>query len=244
MSISLAILAALTLDSLPVSGETIIFADNFDRQDSDTLGQTSTGAYSWIETDPGSSGSTASSALIKNGKLVFSTDATSRAQVYVNYDLDNILNYRIDFDMTITGSGNFTTVQPRGSGSYLTMGWRFISNGSTVSIQYYDGNTTTALTGTFSTNVATAISITVMNNSASLKAGETIVDTARVLPRSAFNDVPDYLGFYDPANAGATIDNLVVTNLAPVPEPSSCAALLALGGALVSIVAKFHKRRQ
>ncbi len=199
----------------------VLFADNFNRSSS-TVGSTSTGGYAWIENESNSF------ALWVNGtQLVFNggggESSAKTGNLYANYNLDSVVDYQIDFTLTSgvpavsTGAAYYTTIQVRGNGTTTAEGWRFSRNSSgLIDLYYYNGTSQTLVTsGLFTANVATGVSILVMDNIATLTIGS--FTDSRTLSTFANDSISDYVGFDSSAYSRSYIDNLTVT---AVPEPN------------------------
>ncbi|RRJ97392.1 hypothetical protein Ga0100231_002275 [Opitutaceae bacterium TAV4] len=259
ISALVALLVTIIFGALPVFGQTtvVLFADDFNRADSNILGATSVGGYNWIENSPGSGLSTSATAsIIKDGKLVFSSIANYPGYAKVDFDLDSYLTYTITFDLTLTGSTNFTTIQPNGSGNHNTLGWRFYQNtDGTVDLSYFNINNApldvvSIATNIFSINQEVSIRIVVTKtegnesalptNTATLYVNNTSVATS--IFRNA-DGTADYFAIYDAGGAGSTIDNLVVTTTI-IPEPSTITAFLAISALAFASISILRKRKR
>jgi hypothetical protein len=242
----IAFFAAISFGISPLSAE-ILFADDFNRTNSSTVGYTSTGNYQWIENENNSQSFT---FWINNNQLTLNGGGgetpIKSGNIYVDYDLDAISAYKIDFVIT-SGIGQFaysgyTAIQPRGSGTFYAESWFFRANPTTsqVSLFYYDGkNETLVSSDVFATNTATSVSITVVDNIATLTVTGTSISDTRTLSTKANDGTPDYLGFSIASYGRSAIDNLTLT---VIPEPSTSAALIAVGILAISSISMFRKR--
>ncbi|WP_043584406.1 PEP-CTERM domain protein [Geminisphaera colitermitum] len=252
----LALLVAIFFGALPVFGQTtvVLFEDDFNRANSNVLGTTSVGGYDWIETSPSTGlNPSATASIIEDGKLVFSSIANDPGYAKVDFNLDSYMNYTVSFDLELIGSTNFTTIQPNGSGTHTTLGWRLYQNANgTVDLYYFNPNLSpqTALLASniFSTNEVVNISIVVTKtegvnptNTASLYVNNGSEAVATSVFRNA-DGAADYFAIYDAGGAGARIDNLVVTTTI-IPEPSTITALLAIGALAFASISTLRKRK-
>ncbi|AHF88978.1 hypothetical protein OPIT5_00510 [Opitutaceae bacterium TAV5] len=254
-----ALLVAIFFGALPVFGQTtvVLFEDDFNRANNNVLGTTSVGGFNWIEDSTSSGLSTSATAsIIEDGKLVFSSIANDPGYAKVDFNLDSYMNYTVSFDLELIGSTNFTTIQPNGSGTHTTLGWRLYQNANgTVDLYYFNPNlspqTTLLASNIFSTNEVVNISIVVTkteggegtnpSNTASLYLNNGSEAVATSVFRNA-DGAADYFAIYDAGGAGARIDNLVVTTTI-IPEPSTITALLAIGALAFASISTLRKRK-
>lgn len=123
-----AFFSVITLGVVPLLAEAeVLFADNFNRADKVSVGATSTGDYQWAEaeTNPFSLWLSANQLVLNGGGGEGS--GPKSGNIYVDYDLDAISSYKIDFVIT-SGVGQFsaagyTAIQPRGTGVFYASSW-------------------------------------------------------------------------------------------------------------------------
>ncbi|AHF88977.1 hypothetical protein OPIT5_00505 [Opitutaceae bacterium TAV5] len=216
-----AFFSVITLGVVPLlAEEEVLFADNFNRADKVSVGATSTGDYQWAETEtnPFSLWLSANQLVLNGGGGEGS--GPKSGNIYVDYDLDAISSYKIDFVIT-SGVGQFsasgyTAIQPRGTGVFYASSWLLRANPDTkqVSLLFYDGSKETLVrNNAFATNSRTKISITVVNNTATLTVGGTDISDTRTLSSKANDGMPDYFGFSNSNYARSSVDDLVVIAL-------------------------------
>ncbi|MDR1280766.1 MAG: PEP-CTERM sorting domain-containing protein [Opitutaceae bacterium] len=242
-----------------VSEETLLFADTFDRTAAAATGTTSTGGYSWIEQENANFAFwITSNKLVLNGGGGESNPSSKNGNIYVNYDLDAVANYRIDMDLAVgVGSGiksvakdRWIMITPRAdtsSDKFTSSGWLFITNSSdNIQVSFWDASTQTTkpvgLPG-LATGTEAALSIVVNNNTATLTYG--LITDTRTLNYSANDGKADYLKFNLQDFGGATVDNLAVTAIpASIPEPRTTAALFAGAATLLATLGLCRRRHR
>ncbi len=228
------------LQSGAIASAGVLYSDNFNRS-SANLGSTSTGGVAWIENENNSFAYWVDGTKLNiNGGGGESSAKSGLA--YVNYNLDSVVNYEIDFTFTV-GAGAvtntaWTIVRPRGGTGTTTdsSGWLFRKNASgNVNISFWDASAlteTVVASDAFTAATATSVVILVNGNSATLKIGSW-TDT-RTLNHAANDGTADYFGFSDTSYSRAYVDDLTVTS---VPEISS----LGIFGGIGSL---FYLRRR
>lgn len=225
----------------------VLYADDFNRSASTNLGVTSTGGYAWVENKPDTNSSNNADASIvsspRNAMRLESTSGNHDAvNAYVSYDLDSQSSYTVTFGyeqlQLANSQGSGFLVLPRAQGTDIVgnVGWIFrapTSNSTTFDVYLYNGGARTGgatshvtlgsvLATGFATSSLHSVSISVVNNLATLTIGSTTVDSNRSLGSVWNNGTPDRVMFaYNPVDTMNRLHTSYVSDLVVVPEPST-----------------------
>jgi len=187
---------AMLFGSLPQVLAGVLYADDFDRSGSATLGTTSAGGESWVDTPTG--GTTANRpwvSAIEDDSLKLD-GAKGTGSVYVDYAMDGITNYTVDVDLRVTEEGsawgaNYMLFAPVGNTTMTSSGYGFRKSGvdgvgtGTVDVLWDNGSSaSTIASGLFNTNDVVHLKATVSGTASTLvitRGAETLLeDSARV----------------------------------------------------------------